>query len=129
MLKFNRTYFLLTILLLAIEISIAFYIPDGFIRHYLGDVIVVILIYCFLRTILKLKTVPLIYGVLLFVFTIEILQYFKLVEKSGFSNCQLASVIMGSTFDWMDLGMYILGVVLVLFVENGCRKTKINFKT
>jgi len=125
MLKFNRTYFLFTILLLVIEIAIALYIKDGFIRHYVGDVLVVILMYCFLRTFFKLPVMPLAFGVLLFAFSIEILQYFDLVDRLGLAQNRLASVVLGSTFDWMDMLMYTLGIAVVLILEHLAKK-KVN---
>ncbi len=126
MITFNRTYFSLAILLLAIEIAIALYIPDGFIRHYVGDVLVVILIYCFVLSFMKLPVMPTAIGVLVFAYGIEILQYFKLVDILGLSDSRLASVILGSTFDWMDMVMYTLGIVLVLLAENFSQKKETN---
>jgi hypothetical protein len=126
MFKFNRTYFLLVILLLVIEIAIALYIPDGFIRHYVGDLLVVILIYCFLRSLFKFSVVPLAFGVLLFAYCIEILQYFDFVDRLGLSHNKLVSVVLGSTFDWMDMLMYTVGIGIVIFWELFVRKMKAN---
>ena len=42
MLRFNKTYFLLTILLFCTEVIIALFVHDNFIRPYFGDVLVVI---------------------------------------------------------------------------------------
>lgn len=128
MLKFNRTYFLLAMLLLVIEIAIALYVPDGFIRHYLGDLLVVILIYCFLRSIFNVPVVPLALGVLLFAFCIETLQYFDFVGRLGLSQNLLLSVVLGSTFDWMDILMYTKGIFIVLILELLLRKKKVNLQ-
>lgn len=126
MFKFNSTYFLLAMLLLVIEIAIALYIPDGFIRHYLGDLLVVILIYCFLRSIFKVSVAPLAFGVLLFAYSIEILQYFDFVGRLGLSQNILLSVVLGSTFDWMDILMYTIGIFIVFIWELLLRKKKVN---
>ena len=41
---FNKIYFRLTVILFLIEVAIALFIKDRFIRPYLGDVLVVMLI-------------------------------------------------------------------------------------
>jgi nitrogen fixation/metabolism regulation signal transduction histidine kinase len=47
MITFNKTYFGFALLLFSIEVVIAFFVDDNIVRPYLGDVFVVILIYCF----------------------------------------------------------------------------------
>ncbi len=53
LLTFRPVYFTLTVILLVVEILIAVYVHDRFIRPYFGDVLVVILVYCFLKTFLN----------------------------------------------------------------------------
>ena len=50
MLRFQKRYFIITILLFVVEIFIAVFIYDQFVHPYVGDYLVVILIYCFLRS-------------------------------------------------------------------------------
>ena len=54
-------YAIITLALLVVEILIALYIHDDFIRPYIGDVLVVIVIYTFIRIIIpeKIKLLPL----------------------------------------------------------------------
>ena len=85
-LKFNATYFRLASLIFTIEILIALYVHDTIIRPYIGDVLVVILIYCFIKSFLDIKVIPTAVFVLLFSFTIEFLQYLNIVEKLGLQN-------------------------------------------
>ena len=42
-------YLLATIVLIAVEVLIALFVHDNFVRPYIGDVIVVVVIYCFVR--------------------------------------------------------------------------------
>ena len=55
-LTFNRKYFYLTVLLFLIEVCIAVFIDDQFIRPFVGDVLVVILLYCFVKSFLKISS-------------------------------------------------------------------------
>ena len=83
MLQFNKTYFGLTILLFAVEVFIALYVHDDFIRPYVGDVLVVVLIYCCIQSFLKVAVMPTAVFVLFFAIGIETLQYCNLVERLG----------------------------------------------
>jgi hypothetical protein len=117
MLRFNKIYFLFTVLLLIIEVIIALYIRDRFIRPYLGDVLVVILIYCFIRSFFRWPVVPVAIGVLLFAFAVETLQYLNIVEKLGLKDSKLANVLIGNSFSWIDMLTYIIGIAIVLLAE------------
>ena len=83
MLSFKLNYFILTILLFTTEVLIARYAHDDIIRPYLGDVLVVMLLYCFIRSFLKLNVTPTTISVLLFAYLVETLQYFNIVERLG----------------------------------------------
>src|SRR5687768_15749427 len=83
MLTFHKNYFGLAVVIFAIEVLIALFVRDNFVRPYLGDVLVVILIYCFIRSFLRLPVFTVAVFVLLFSFTIEFLQYLNIVETLG----------------------------------------------
>jgi hypothetical protein len=55
--------------------------------------------------------------VLLFSYVIEILQYFHLVSLLGLQNNKIARIIIGTSFAWMDLVAYSVGIGLVLIFE------------
>lgn len=74
LLTFNRNYFGFTILLLIVEIFIALYVHDAFVRPYVGDILVAILIYCFIKSFVTLPALPVAVSVLLFTFAIEFVQ-------------------------------------------------------
>ena len=121
--RFRLNYFLVFLLLFLVEVCIALFVRDRFVRPYLGDVLVVMLLYCFVRSFLKLKPRVAALGVLLFAFLIEMLQYFRLVEVLGLRDNKIATTVLGSSFDWEDLLAYSLGAVLVLLIE-GFRKQR-----
>ena len=115
--KFNPKYFLCAILLFITEVLIALFVHDQFIRPYIGDFLVVILIYCFVKSFLNTRVVPTAIGVLLFAYTVELLQYFRIVEVLGLQHSRAARIIIGSAFEWWDLLAYTCGILMVVLVE------------
>ena len=118
MFTFNLRYFLLAVLLFVVEVFIAVYVHDAIIRPYIGDLLVVILLYCFVKAFTTVKPIPAAIGVLLFSYLIEILQYFRLVELLGLGHSNLARVVIGSSFEWIDLIAYTAGTVIALLFES-----------
>ncbi len=121
-LNFHPKYFILTILLLSIEICIALFVHDNFIRPYIGDVLVVILIYCFIKSFINLPPNITAIAVLLFSFIVETLQYFKVVNLLGLQNSKVASIIIGTSFAWQDIIAYIVGIAIVILAEKSFSK-------
>lgn len=116
--KFNPRYFVCTVLLFVTEVLIALFVHDQFIRPYIGDFLVVILIYCFVKSFLNTPVVPTAIGVLLFAYTVELLQYFRIVEVLGLQHSRAARIIIGSAFEWQDMLAYTMGILAVVLVEN-----------
>jgi hypothetical protein len=117
LIQFNKYYFYLTLLLFAIEIIIAKYVHDEFIRPNIGDMLVVILIYCFVKSFIRTKVMPTAIAVLLFSYLIEVLQYFKIVNILGIQQYKIARIIIGTSFSWVDIFMYTIGIGIVIFIE------------
>lgn len=123
MLKFNKTYFGLALFLFIIEVLIALYIHDNIIRPYIGDVLVVMLLYCFIKSFSNTKVVPTAIIVLLFAFGIETLQYINIIEILGLQNNIVARIVIGTSFAWMDILCYSFGIAIVLIVEKTTRNS------
>jgi hypothetical protein len=117
MLTFNPKYFFFTLALFLIEVLIALYIRDSFIRPYFGDFLVVVLIYCAVKTFVKASRIKIAICVLLFAYTIEVLQYFNIVDRLGLSGNIVAKTVIGYGFEWWDMLAYTLGIITVLIVE------------
>lgn len=117
MLKFNIKYFALTVLLFATEVLIALYMHDAFIRPYGGDVLVGILIYCFVKSFLNTPITSTALTVLVFCYIVEILQYFHYVDLLGLQHSKLARIVMGTGFSWIDMLCYTAGMFIVLLLE------------
>ncbi len=118
MFKFDRQYFQITLVLLTVEIFIAIFIKDRFIRPFVGDVLVVILLYCAIKSLLRIAAVKVAATVLVLSFTVEILQSFHLVDRLGLRGNQIVAIAIGSTFDGMDLVAYTTGIAIVLVLEH-----------
>ena len=117
MIIFNKIYFFLFLILLIIEACIAYFLKTGFIRHSFGDFIVVIMLYCLLKSFINIKPVYLALIVLFISFSIEFLQLFNLLEKLNLTENKIARIVLGNTFHLNDLIAYTLGIITVLIVE------------
>ena len=117
MLNFKLNYFLAFVFLFITEVLIALFAHDEIIRPYVGDVLVVILLYCVVRSFLNLPVTTTAVLVLLFSYLIETLQYFNIVQHLGLEHSALASTIIGTYFTWVDILAYTLGILLVLGIE------------
>jgi hypothetical protein len=116
-LAFNGKYLLLTLFFFAVEVCIALFVKDAFVRPFVGDVLVVILIYCFLRTFLNAVHWKIALGVFLFACSVEIAQYFDYVVLLGLENNRTISTIIGRTFEWKDFAAYFLGFLFIIAAE------------
>lgn len=115
--KQNLKYIFAFIILFAIEVFIAFFIHDDFIRPYIGDVLVTILVYCFLRIFIvhPVKLLPL--YVFLFASCVEVSQYFNIAKVLGLQDNRIAEIILGSVFDMNDILCYLAGCILLLIYQ------------
>ncbi|MEM9924701.1 MAG: DUF2809 domain-containing protein [Cyanobacteria bacterium P01_D01_bin.50] len=124
MLTFNKKYLYLTLILFFIEVFIALFINDSFIRPFIGDVLVIILIYCFIKTFWNINSSIAVLFVFVFACIIEILQYFNLVNHLGLQQSKIATVILGNTFDWKDIIAYLVGSIAILLLEKIIKKIR-----
>lgn len=120
--KLRITYILIFILLFATEVLIALFVHDNFVRPFIGDVLVVMLVCAFLRIIVpeKIKFMPVF--ATLFAVIIEILQYFDFVKLLGLENNPVISTALGRTFDIRDIICYIIGGAIFFAAETLLRR-------
>ena len=116
-LKFNKTYAFLFISIFVIEILIAKFLTSGFIRYTFGDYLVVILLYCFLKSFINANAFKIAMVVLIFAFVVEFLQLIKLLHILNLENNNFAKLILGSTFHISDLVAYTFGILTVIIIE------------
>jgi hypothetical protein len=118
MYRFHKTYFILTLVLFLTEVLIAMYVNDNFIRPYFGDFLVVILMYCFLKSFIDSGVSLTVIAVLLFSYLIEVLQYLNFVERIGLGDSEMARTLIGTSFAWMDILAYTTGAMAILWFES-----------
>lgn len=124
---FSLKYFLFTILLFVTEVLIATVLKDiFFVRAYLGDVIVVILLYTFIKSFMIINNRKLVVGIFIFSCLIEFAQYFNIAEKAGFRKGSLMYIVIGNSFSWIDIACYAVGcIVLYIIIKLGSSKKKV----
>ena len=109
----RTAYLLATVLIFLLELFIALFVRDNFIRPYVGDMLVVVLVYTCVRVLLPEKPRLLPLYVFLFAAGVEALQGMRIVELLGLQNNRFFSVLIGTTFDWKDIVCYGVGCVLL----------------
>jgi len=100
------------VVLIAVEVLIALFVNDSFIRPYVGDMLVVVVIWALARVALpeRVRLLPLF--VFIFAAGVELLQYFDIVALLGLEDNRFMSILIGSTFDIKDIICYAAGCVL-----------------
>ena len=83
--------------------------------------LVVVLVFSFLRIFLPTGIPRMPFYVFLFACFVEVLQYFQLVETLGITN-RVARIVLGSTFDWGDIACYAVGCVFIVLFEHFVRR-------
>lgn len=116
--KINPKYIFAFIILLIIEFIIGVFVRDAIIRPYVGDILVVILMYAFIRGIVgkPIKFLP----IYLFVFAciVEMAQYYRIVDVLHLRGNKVLSAIIGTSFDVKDILCYLIGAVILVIWEN-----------
>lgn len=118
-------YLVATVILLLIEVLIALFVHDNFIRPYVGDMLVVIVVYTFVRIFIVQKCKMLSLYVFIFAALVEFLQYFELVKRLGLSDNRFLRVLIGSVFDIKDIICYGIGCIILSGYEYYLYKRKL----
>ena len=116
--RFHRYYALAAAVLFAVEVFIAFFVRDSFVRPVLGDVLAVMLVYCGLLSIIRLPrslaaSLALLVGVV-----VEITQYLDVLTLLGLEANPIARIVLGTTFSWGDIVAYAVGAILSIIIDS-----------
>ena len=123
MFKFNLKYFLIFISIFIIEVFIALYIKDNFIRPYFGDYLVIFLVYYFLLSFIKANKNKIALSVLLFAFTVEVIQYFQVLSYFNLEKNRILRIVAGNTFSFEDLIIYTFAFFTIIAFNRYDTKT------
>lgn len=96
---------------------IALFVHDNFIRPYIGDVLVVFVVYSAVRVVFPDKFKYLSLYTFIFAATVELLQLINIVKILGFENNRFISVLVGSVFDIKDIVCYGVGCITLYIFE------------
>ena len=119
MTKYPRIiYAIIFSMLLLTEIIIALFVHDNFVRPYIGDVLVTVLLCCLCRIVIP-KGIPLLpLYVFIFAALVETAQYFDIVKLLSLEDNAFISTIIGRTFSFIDILCYAIGCLLFAFTES-----------
>ena len=117
MTRFSYRYFLLAVGLFMLEIGIARFAHDRFVRPYVGDFLATILLYCLLKSVWLAPAGRVVAVALLVSYGIEVAQLAHVLSWLGWQQSAAARLVLGSQFEWGDMLAYTLGAALVLGLE------------
>lgn len=84
-----------------------------FVRAYVGDVLVIPLLYCLIRIFTQKLPRLMPFLVCCIGFLAEGLQYIHLSDLLGFERGSLMAILIGTSASWWDVLCYIVGMVLI----------------
>ena len=115
--KIRIIYAVLFVLLMLIDIYIAAFVTNVFVRSYLGDVFITLLICFFVQAVIPKKINFLSIWVFLFALAVEIGQYFDVVKLLGLDDYKLISVWFGRCYSFYDVICYAVGCLIFVVVD------------
>jgi len=118
----RKTYAAAALLLFIVEVLIALFVRDQFVRPYLGDVLAVMLVYAALRAATPLGMASALWTALGIALVIEVAQALNLLGALGLADNQFARVVLGGAFDMLDMAAYLAGGAAILAIESGFRR-------
>ena len=122
--RLHRGYALAAMALFGIEVCIALFVRDSFVRPVLGDVLAVMLVYCAVLAVFDLPRTAA--AILAFAVgtIVEVLQYLDALTLLGLQDNALARVVLGTTFSWGDLVAYAVGALVALVADPAWRNRR-----
>ncbi len=115
--KLRLFYLLAFLLIFTVELLIALFVRDRFIRPYGGDILVTVLLCCFLRVFLPTGVPLLPLWVFLFAAAVEFAQAADFVTLLGLGDSVFFSTLLGTTFSPADILCYGTGCLLFAGTE------------
>ncbi|MDO9370560.1 MAG: DUF2809 domain-containing protein [Sphingopyxis sp.] len=116
-LSWRPGYAVAAALVFLIEVAIALWARDAFIRPYLGDVLAVILVYLVFRAVSTVRVLPAALAALVVGILVETGQAANLLGILGLSDHRLAAIILGTSFSVGDMFCYAAGAAIAVLAD------------
>lgn len=117
-LKKRVVYFSLSILcFIACILIVKLFNDNQVIRGFIGDIIVILLIYFLIKSFHDFHAIKLAVFTLVIAYITEFLQYLELATFFGLEHNTMVRLILGSVFDPYDLMAYTIGAILVYIID------------
>lgn len=100
-----------------VEVAIALWVRDAFVRPYLGDVLAVILVYLIFRAITTWRVIPAAFAAFAVGLAVEIGQAINLLDSLGLSDHAVARVVFGTAFSVGDIFCYAAGAAIAMIAD------------
>ena len=97
-----KKHLIIFLILLLLEILIAKYEFHSIIRGFVGDILVIPLLFSFGKIFTSFSSEKILLGVLLFAMILEFLQLLSISENLGIKS-EVLKTIIGSVFDPLDI--------------------------
>lgn len=111
---FRPGYAVAAVLLFTVEVLIALFVNDAFVRPYLGDVLAVILVFAAIRAVFAVGPWIAAAVALSFAMVIEFGQLIGILHILGLAHHQWLRVVLGTGFDVKDLLAYAAGALIAV---------------
>jgi len=114
---FRSGHAIAALALIMVELLIAIFVKDGFIRPYLGDVLAVILVFMAIRAVFAAGEWTAAGIALSIAVIIEFGQLIGILNILGLAHHQWLRVVIGTGFDVKDLLAYAIGALIAVVVD------------
>ena len=114
--RFELKSFIIFCIISLVEVLIARFINDSIIRPYVGDILVIILIYYFIKAFIETKSIYIVASTVFFAYLVEIGQYFHIADILGVEN-KILRIVIGASFSWGDILCYTIGGIICYFLN------------
>lgn len=103
--------------LAVVGVLIALFVHDEWVRSYGGDIIIIFVIYAFIRILLPHGFVSLPVVILLFACLAEGLQYLNIVDELGLGDIGFFERLSGASGDVKDIICYAVACLMLIIYE------------
>lgn len=115
--RFHRGYAVAAVAIFLVEVCIALFVKDGFIRPIFGDVLAVMMVYCGWLSIFDTRRITAAIVAFVVRVCVEVLQAVQFITLIGLEQNAVAKTVLGTTFAWTDILAYAIGVLAALGID------------